>query len=424
MDLDEFSDDGLDDLPDNALQALENNAIQLTQAPRKSSQQPDSNYPDAIWIEDDDLDTTEVTNNAREPIGRPVVDNTLQQLSQQNQYQESRRSIPPPNPRWNPTIDPSKRRPAGQPLTQHQNANAAQPLYTSQQFQTQSSNFHRPQGSQFIRPPIPQNQFTPSQAQGKPGDVIFALQQRVRVLEKDLNAARGEASIIRTNSTKAQQQHDSEVARLKKINAEQLSKQERIAEAAKAAEKNANTELQFLQRDIKEVNDRARRKDAGAAGTTTPRKSTKSWRVADGFDEMEIVLSPSKGQGRSRNGASVAVNVGERTPSKGKRKRPIVDSPISKLETHMGDFDAMDQDPEPQPAPPPIIVAPTPGLPFEVRIMTIHMSFQANGSSSCNWCWITRRSQDILQPLRFCPGSPFRPTQARRWSRTSSKDSL
>jgi hypothetical protein len=386
MDLDEFSDDGLDDLPDNALQALERNAIQLTQGPRKPTQQPESNYPDAIWIEDDDLDTTEVTNNAGEPIGRPVVDNTLQQLSQQhqNQYQESRRSIPPPpNPRWNPTIDPSKRRPAGQPLPQHANPVAAnQPLYTSQQFQTQSSNFHRPQASQFARPPIPQNQFTASQAKGPPGDVLFALQQRVRALETDLSTARGENIILRKGSTAAQQQHDAEVARLKKINAEQLSKQERIAEAAVAAEQSANTELQFLQRDMREVNDRTRRKDAGIGGkigTTTPRKSAKTWRVADGFDEMDIVLSPSKGQGRSRNGASVATNVGERTPTKGKRKRPVVDSPIMELETHMDDFDTVYKEAEPVAAPPPIVVAPTPGLPFEVCITVSCTRSYSNG---------------------------------------------
>src|SRR6478735_1857658 len=116
MDLDdEFSDDGFDDIPANALQELEDNAIQLTQAQAQSkplTQRPRIESPEIVWIEDDDLDTTEVTNDAGVPIGRPVVDGNLQQnQSSQSYYLDSRRSVPPPNPRWNPVVDPSKRRP-------------------------------------------------------------------------------------------------------------------------------------------------------------------------------------------------------------------------------------------------------------------------------------------------------------------------
>ncbi|KAF4975936.1 hypothetical protein FZEAL_7353 [Fusarium zealandicum] len=375
MDLDEFSDDGFDDLPDNALQELEDNAIQLTQAhqTKPQSQRLATEFSEVIWVEDDDLDTTEVTNDAGVPIGRPVLDNSLQHHDHSSQSQlhlESRRSIPPPNPRWNPVVDPSKRRPAGQPAPHLPSAGAPnQPLYTSQQFQTQNSNFPRAQPSQFARPALPQNRFGPSQSsQNQPGDVLSALQQRVRALEAELHAARGEASIIRSNSTKVQQQHDAEVARLKKLNAEQLAKHERVAEAAVAAEQSANTELQFLQRDMREVSDRARRKDTTAgsdAGFMTPKKASKSWRVADGFDEMDIVLSPSKGQGRNRNAGSVAANVGERTPSKGKRKRPPVDSPVMALETHTDSFTSSTSIPEPQAQHAPIVVAAVPALPFE-----------------------------------------------------------
>ncbi|KAM5354300.1 hypothetical protein ACJ41O_000950 [Fusarium nematophilum] len=376
MDLDEFSDDGLDDLPDNYLQELENNAIQLTQAQaqfKPPTQRPVIDSPEVIWVEDDDLDTTEVTNDAGFPIGRPVIDNTRQHQnhSSQNQHHpEARRSIPPPNPRWNPNVDPSKRHPIGQPPPRHPSAGPPnQPLYTSEQFQTQSSNLARAQPSQFARPPLPHNRFGSSQAsQKQPGDVVSALQQRVRALEAQLNAAHGEVSIIRSNSAKAHEQHDAEVSRLKRLNAEQLAKQERIAVAAVAAEQSANTELQFLQRDMKEVSDRARRKDAAAgtaSGVTTPKKATKSWRVADGFDEMDIVVSPSKGHGRNRNAGSVAVNVGERTPSKGKRKRPPVDSPVMALETHTDSFASSNGRPEPSAHPAPVVIEAAPALPFE-----------------------------------------------------------
>ena len=80
MDLDEFSDDGFDDIPDNALQELENHAIQFTQAQasRSATQQRAVSPEFGGWIDDeDDHDTTEVTNDAGIPIGRPVKDNNL-----------------------------------------------------------------------------------------------------------------------------------------------------------------------------------------------------------------------------------------------------------------------------------------------------------------------------------------------------------
>ncbi|RFN46887.1 hypothetical protein FIE12Z_8861 [Fusarium flagelliforme] len=373
MDLDEFSDDGFDDIPDNALQELENHAIQFTQAQasRSATQQRAVSPEFGGWIDDeDDLDTTEVTNDAGIPIGRPVIDNNLpRNEASQGYYLDSRRSIPPPNPQWNPVVDPSKRRPIGQPIQQHINpAPPNQPMYTSQQFQTQSSHFARAQPSQFARPPLPQNRHAaPSQSQTRPGDILSALQQRVVVLEDQLKAALGEASIVRSNFVKSNEEHAAEVARLNKINAEQLAKQERIAEAAVAAQQNADTELQFLQRDMREVNDRVRRKEPAvnaSGGLTTPKKAAKTW-VADGFDDMDIVLSPSKGQGRSRNSGSVALHVGERTPSKGKRKRPAVDSPVMPLETHTDSFASSNGKPESAAHQAPIVVAPPPAVPFE-----------------------------------------------------------
>lgn len=378
MDLDEFSDDGFDDLPDNAFQELERNAIQLTQAhikqPPSQDAPPDvSNYG---WEEeDDDLDNTEVTNDVGVPIGRPVINNSLQQRQRQHGLgasQAPHRPIPPvPNPRWNPTVDPSSRHAAGVGFHNRlpsvgPSSNA--PFSASQRFQPQPP----AQASQFTRPHLPSNRFPASQASqaGQPGDIVSALQQRVRALESELHSARGEASIIRANAGKAQQEYDAQVSRLKKLNAEQLDKQTRIVEAAVAAEKTANTELQFLQRDFREVNDRARRKDTVGGGglTTTPKKAAKSWGFADGFDEMDIAISPSKGQGRGKAG-SVAANVGERTPSKGKRKRPVIDSPVAALDVSTEDIvmdDASKHDSKPSH---PVVVT-APAAPFEVSLLT------------------------------------------------------
>ncbi|KAG5921457.1 hypothetical protein E4U42_005839 [Claviceps africana] len=365
MEVDEFSDDGFDDLPDNALQELERNAIQLTQAhakrppaPRAAASQRPSRLSDYGWEEeDDDLDTTEVTNDAGVPVGRPVVDNTLRQQLPLQQPREagitasshaSRRPAPPlPNPRWNPAVDhPKMAAAAAAGSGLHSRAPGLAPPGVS----LSASQMHPfpAHDAQYTRPLLPENrrahasqapqasQASHSSQVGAAGDVLSALQRRVRVLESELHAARGEASIIRAKSLKAQQEYDGHIERLQKLNAEQLEKQTRMVEAAVAAEKSANTELQFLQQDMREVHGRARRRDAsGGGGVTTPRKGAKSRGFADGFDEMDVALalSPTKGQGRGKSSGSVAATVGERTPSKGKRKRPTADSPVPALET-------------------------------------------------------------------------------------------
>ena len=384
MDLDEFSDDGLDDLPDNALQELENSAITFTQAQqaaRKQQPQHQRQFDDYGWDEDDDLDTSEVINDADLLIRRPLVDTSLpkQQRQQTTQHHQpvQRPPSPLPNPQWNPTINP------GNPPNR---ALAARQRLPSQD----ASNLGRPQPSQFAKPPLPPQRFAPSQhpSSQHPSwqqhvkhaeNVVTALQQRVRALESELNAARGEISIIRANTTKTEQQHNDEVARLKRLNAEQIARQERILEAAVAAEKTASTELQFLQQDMREVNTRARGKDTApgkgpTAGALTPRKTNKQWVVADGFDEMEIANSPTKGQGRGKHAGSVAANVGERTPSKGKRKRPTVDSPVMALETHTDDVVMADRPAPPASQMPVSVAAPSP--PFEfLQLVLDHAAF-------------------------------------------------
>ncbi|KAI9172541.1 hypothetical protein HJFPF1_02046 [Paramyrothecium foliicola] len=401
MDLDSFSDDGLDNLSDSALQEIDRIAIQFTQAqaqtqaehlqPSQPGQQlpiqqqqrhqlQDQDYSNYSWEEDDDLDTTEVINDSGVPVARPLVNKTFpQQQPQQQPRQQSQRPGPPvPNPQWNPAATATVRSGAASLSTRPRLPSAGPPstaAFASQRLQPDLRATHRPQASQFSRPvtAAAPSHFNLSQtSQVPPGDIVSALQRRVRALETDLAAARGEASIIRANHNKSQKEHHDEIARLKKLTAEQLAKQERIAEAAVAAEVHANTELEFLQGDIREVHNRARRKDtapasgAGPASSTTPKKTTKSWGIADGFDDMDIVYSPSKGQGRAKNAGSVALNVGERTPSKSKRKRPMVESPVMALDTHTGDviMDEIDRPSLTWETPETVVAVPVP-FPFD-----------------------------------------------------------
>ena len=373
MDLDDFSDDGLDDLNDNALQELENRALFSTQNPHNhgglhytAKPEPiENNYSEYTWDDDDDLDTTEVTDDAGAPVRRPAAGQALP-ASQSRPLQNAahynaispavgRHGIPTPNPNWNPNLHMAGRIAPGFPLPQRQ-------LFTTSQVQTTYP--IRPQPSQFARPVLPINRFDSTQTspqQAAPAEAVAALQQKLRELQGELNQARGEAIILRNNSSKTQQQYDVEVTRLKKINADQLSKQERLVQAAVAAEKSANTELQFLQSDIREENVRRKRHQPGSVsggndkgfsdiGRTTPRKTaaSRSFGMGDGFDEMEMAISPSKG-GRRGTAGAVAANIGERTPTKGKRKRPVNDSPIMMLEIDTEEAPA-EADPTPVPS--------------------------------------------------------------------------
>lgn len=372
--MDDYSDDGFDDLNDTVLQELENKAIQFTQAhqlysqpaasprqlpsaPRPPAQheqgQPSSAY-DFSAFEADDLDDTFVVDElAKEPAAvPPVVDKPLPP--------QQARVVPgaaQPHPAWQHQPGPSglaalpsmtsqllPTRPIAQVLPSQRHSGWEQrpqhrPLPAPSQFN------RRPPpppprypvaGARPIPPHPVQSSRIPGGA-GNPTEIIAALQAQLAAAQAELTASKGEAAIVRSKYEKSQASHETEIARLRRLNAEQLAKQERTVQAALMAEKNATTELQFARQDLKEELGRAkgRRKDDLLM---TPKKKNKTWGVADGFDDLEILPSPGKGQGKRRGDPGpVAVPLAERTPTKGKRKRPTLDSPVMALEVHSED---------------------------------------------------------------------------------------
>jgi hypothetical protein len=174
---------------------------------------------------------------------------------------------------------------------------------------------------------------------GDPTEIIAQLQAQISALTSEVTSAKGEASIVRSKFEKALSTHEQEVARLKRQNAEQLAKQEQTVQAALAAKENATTELEFARQDLEATLGRtkSKRKD-GKNGkdsvSTTPKKKNK-WTVGDGFDDVELLPSPGRAK-RKESAGSVAgpFSALERTPTKGKRKRPAADSPAMALEVH------------------------------------------------------------------------------------------
>lgn len=364
--MDDFSDDGFDDLNDVTLQELENNAIQSTQAQKlaqtQSQQTQVLNDNDDYGLEDEDLDDTVVIDEAAHLPVRHSVDRQIlphPSTAQSSLVQEPRSLAPRgiQQPRWQqPTSGAA-------PSTHYQSTGSAAPASLHNGPPRSSvpqrmgpppvpiphraiptnSPYMRPQPSltSSFRPAYPHSQAAPQQ-QGNsvhhsPNDLIEVLQARVRALENDLNSARGEVSIVRSKYDKSIAAHDAEVARLKKQNTENLAKQERIVEAAIHAEKAASTELQFTRQDLREELQRSKKQRTESVQTdaSTPRQSKANGRknVADGFDDVEALPSPSKGQGGAKGKSKLSsVAPGERTPTRGKRKRPVVDSPVTALE--------------------------------------------------------------------------------------------
>lgn len=329
--MDEFSDDDLDALNVNTLQELENNAIQFTQKKYLPTQIHD--------FEDDDLDDAIVQDKSiLLPEKSAPIPSRVAPQQQTTWGGPLPVSVPVPASRYRP-----------QPIVSSSRHSLLPPT-SSRPLQQPDSHAPVPSYSQ-IRPPTPLARPPPSippryqasQAPRQPGPSsheLSSLQTQILDLRTRLTTKDGEIGIVRKRLEKTREDHERELQALKKQAADQIAKHERALEAAKAAQQAATTELQFTRRDLKDELDRAKRKD----GPTTPKKNAaaKSWGIADGFEDVEIAGSPGKGQ-RGRNTGAVASAVAEssmrlaRTPTKGKRKRLAVDSPVTALETHSED---------------------------------------------------------------------------------------
>ncbi|KAK0736340.1 hypothetical protein B0T21DRAFT_366747 [Apiosordaria backusii] len=392
--MDDFSDDDfLDNIDESDLQKLEEDAIQLTQArnsqqpplqnriypplahqrpqhqprqPQHAQLQPQSQrqqqYYDNYGLdEDDDLDDTVVFEEVAQQSqpGGPKQAGAWAEKSlpvQQAQLSANLASTQ----RWNQHIPLPTARPAYAPPPKYPPVPSSRPIpYHGPPSQRPLPPArppppprpqHAPTHSQFVRPPVPAvprpYPLQPSQAAhptglGPQSDIIAQLQSQLAAAQSELATAKGEALIIRSKYDKIQTERDSDIARLKKLHAETLAQHERELDEFRAKTRNVTTELQFARQDLREGLGRgkSRRKE----GATTPKKTNKTWGQADGFNNIEVLSSPSKGSAASKRRETVpaAQAATERTPTKGgKRKRHVLDSPHRALEVD-------DSEPEP-----------------------------------------------------------------------------
>ncbi|ROV99535.1 hypothetical protein VMCG_06359 [Cytospora schulzeri] len=341
--MDEFDDDDFDELNDTTLQELENNAIQFTQAHKLGPTQ--ATNEDDYGLEDDDLDDAVVIDGAAQLPVRPSVERQLP--SQISSIAQDIRPLPTRNiqqPRWQQPAIGQARHPPSSSSILNVPPRPTIPQRVGHPTSIQNRYAPRATNSQSMRPPPPPSRPTYQQSQTphqpartipqSQNEFLENLQARVRALENDLHSAKGEVSIVRSKYDKSVAAHEAEVARLKKQNADALAKQERLVEAAIHAEKAAATELQFTRQDLRdELSKSKKTRTENTVMTPRKNKANRSNIVADGFDDVEVLPSPSKVQGGAKGkGKNAALTPGERTPTRAKRKRPVIDSPVTALE--------------------------------------------------------------------------------------------
>lgn len=323
-DMDDFDDDDLDNLNPLALQELEEHAIQFTQAAQTKPLATQRRF-DFDDFEYDDLDDAVVQDDLRGPLA------VSPQRVPHHYAQHAPVTVPSQHGAWGqPPSVPAQpaNRLAGQiPM-------ASRPLHSRPQPPPQA-----PRPAPSIPARYQASQAPPRQTASAAHE-LATLQAQIRDLQSRLTTKDGEIRIVRSRLEKSQQEHEREMQNLEKQSAEQLAKLQRAAEVATIAQQTAATELQFTRRDLRDELQRAKSRTT-ANGPTTPKKTAaaKSWGASDGFEDVEMAGSPTRG--RAKHAGPVATMVAEpkglRTPTKNKRKRPIFDSPVMELEIQSDD---------------------------------------------------------------------------------------
>lgn len=180
--------------------------------------------------------------------------------------------------------------------------------------------------------------------QPKPAEDVDILAMQSRIAELEAQQARlvqsehearraaevkqGEIAIVRSNQEKASKEYERRISVMQKLHIDETSKQKAELEAGRKERDKMETHNRFLQHDLAQEAERAKRTavsgkgKAGPGETSTPRK-LKRTAMGDGFEDDEVqIISPSRSKDKSR----------EQTPKVGlKRKRLAQDSPIAPL---------------------------------------------------------------------------------------------
>ncbi|KAK0815456.1 hypothetical protein LTR91_001931 [Friedmanniomyces endolithicus] len=361
-DEDFFSDDDLDHIPDTTLRDLEHNALTSTQRPKAGGQTSRDHYGIGLKKGGSNVSALSAALPAGKSHNRPWC---------------------PPQPQAQPTVPPAPR--AAPP------ASAPAPPSSDYGLDDEEDVIDLDEPSMVIQPasgphaggnvrPRPSTAL-PARYGSKPvldreaeaafaaadvergaqsqaqwahaphlqpragdGMDLSALQARVAELEGEQarlrqaeqaarNAAatkQGEIAIVRSNQEKAAKEYERRIAVMQKLHADEAARVKAELEANKKEREKMETDNRFLQHDLNQEAERAKRLiGPGKARTTgpgrekdTPRKNRRT-ALGDGFDDVEVLLiSPSKSREKAKDS----------TPKhEAKRKRTASDSPAAAL---------------------------------------------------------------------------------------------
>ncbi|KAK5121635.1 hypothetical protein LTR85_004807 [Meristemomyces frigidus] len=348
-----FSDDDLDDIPDNTLHELEQHALSSTQLAKPAVQPLRRFQKQTSNVSIPSRPATANRNTSwrpPQPRAQPLPKAHLQQLNAppasapeppSSDYgfddedvvdlDEPSAIIQPPaapHARPNAVLGPSA---AAAP---HYGTRAELDAETEAAYAAADAELGVQQWAQAPHlQPEAANGIDVSSLQARIAE-LEAEQGRLRQAEQEArNAAlakQGEIAIVRANQDKATKEYERRLAVMQKLHADEAAKVKAELEAGKKEREKIATDNRFLQHDLAQETERAKRLNGpGKASTAatgkekeTPRK-TKRTGLGDGFDDDEVrMLSPTKSKDRQK----------DQTPKHGaKRKRTANDSPVAAL---------------------------------------------------------------------------------------------
>ncbi|KAI7527173.1 hypothetical protein KC331_g16508, partial [Hortaea werneckii] len=365
-DEDFFSDDDLDAVPDNTLAELEQNAISSTQRPpadlprqsRKSvndhvsiPSRPAHQAKQIAWRPPQPRVPPAAIAPQHRPDCNPPVSAPAPPSSDYGFEDEDVVDLDEPSMVIQPASGPNTRH--SPQHAQHSSATARYNHKTALDPETEAAfaaadaelGAHEP--GQWAHVPL-----LASRASGPNSTLdVSSLQARIAALEAEQNrlrqseqdarnaamAKQGEIAIVRANQEKSMRDFERRIAGMQKLHAEEAARNKAELDKGRKQREKLETEGRFLQHDLAQEAERARRTNGAGKGRTTasaaataarnrgqetPKRAKKNG-LGDGFDDDEVrIVSPSRSREKSKDA----------TPKQGaKRKRTANDSPVTAL---------------------------------------------------------------------------------------------
>jgi hypothetical protein len=341
MEDDLFLDDDLDDIPDNTLVELERNAISSTQRQRHSpAPSPAINLRKQAHNASSLYRSQKTTNNLawRPPRlqqpgsqARPAVSNAQAPTSSDYGFDEENViDLDESSMVIHPASGPSARVPS-RPTSSRAASRTIDPE-TAAAFAAADADIGGGTQQWAQAPHLQHKKRNDPDTNALMARIaeLEAEQNRLQRLEQEARRAaatkQGEIAIVRAKEEKAAKEYERRLSAMQKLHADEAAKQKAELDTMRKQREKIETDNRFLQHDLAQEADRAKRTAGSSKLRSTREKDTprkKKQGLGDGFDDSEVlIVSPSRSRERPK----------DQTPTAGaKRKRSAQDSPLPAL---------------------------------------------------------------------------------------------